>query len=367
MTASWSAGTVVLPDRVLSPGTVVVDGGRITSVHSGVRFGDTDFGPDVVVAPGAIDLHSDAVEKLAEPRPGVRLPFPVAVRALDRRLAGAGVTTAFAALSLAGDEIGLRERRATESLACELRSLAEPHVDHRLHLRVEITDDDSVGAAEELLAVGVVNLLSVMNHTPGQGQFTSIDSYVSFYSRNYAMSEPDLHARIGVKLAAAPHLDTRLARLAYAADRAGVPLAWHDPDSAGTIARACSYGATIAEFPTTAAAAYAAAPAGLAVAMGAPNLLLRRSTSGNLSATDALAAGALDLLVSDYYPEAMWPAALGSGLPLPQAVRLVTGAPAAAAGLTDRGALAAGHRADLVALRADGSVVRVMVAGRVVA
>jgi alpha-D-ribose 1-methylphosphonate 5-triphosphate diphosphatase len=367
MTASWSAGTVVLPDRVLTPGTVVVEGGRITSVHSGVRFGDDDFGPNAIIAPGAVDLHSDAVEKLAEPRPGVRLPFPIAVRSLDRRLAGAGVTTAFAALSLAGDEIGLRERLATEALACELRALAQPHVDHRLHLRVEITDEGSVAAAEELLAVGVVHLLSVMNHTPGQGQFTSIDSYLAFYARNYAMSEPDLRARIGVKLAAGPHLDARLTRLAYAADRAGVPLAWHDPDSPGTIAQARSYGATIAEFPTTAAAAYAAAPAGLTVAMGAPNLLLRRSTSGNLSATDALAAGALDLLVSDYYPEAMWPAALGSGLPLPEAVRLVTAAPAAAAGLADRGVLAAGHRADLVALHADGSVIRVMAAGRIVA
>src|SRR5262249_34000081 len=75
MTGGGGAGTVVLRDRVLTPGTVVVEGGRILSVHSGVRFGDVDLGDDVIVAPGAVDLHSDAVEKLAEPRPGVRLPF----------------------------------------------------------------------------------------------------------------------------------------------------------------------------------------------------------------------------------------------------------------------------------------------------
>jgi alpha-D-ribose 1-methylphosphonate 5-triphosphate diphosphatase len=365
MTEQWTAATVVTGDRVLRPGTVSVEDGVVTEVRAGTARGN-DLG-DALLVPGAIDLHSDAVEKLAEPRPGVRLPFPVAVAALDRRLAGAGVTTAYAALSLAGDEIGLRERSATEALAGALLGLLDPLVDHRLHLRVEVTDTESVGAAEELLGRGIVALLSVMNHTPGQGQFTTTDSYVAFYRRNYAVGEPELHARIGAKVAAAPHLEARLGRLARAARADGIPFAWHDPDSSRVIARASAHGAVIAEFPTTAEAARAARPAGLAVAMGAPNLLLKRSTSGNLSAVDALAAGALDLLVSDYYPEAMWPAVLACGLPLPEAVALVTRAPAAVAGLADRGELTPGRRADLVALNPDGTVRRTIVGGRVVA
>ncbi|OLB76578.1 MAG: hypothetical protein AUI14_18295 [Actinobacteria bacterium 13_2_20CM_2_71_6] len=367
MSEQWTAGTVVAGDRVLCPGTVSVDGdGLIESVAPGTVDGARQLG-DVLLVPGAVDLHSDAVEKLAEPRPGVRLPFGVAVRALDRRLAAAGVTTAYAALSLAGDEFGLRERSVTEALAHELRALADPLVEHRLHLRVELTDEESVAAAEELLDSGIVALLSVMNHTPGQGQFTTTDSYVAFYSRNYAMDARELHARIGVKLASAPHLEHRLARLSAAARRAGVPFAWHDPDSARTVTRAKSHGAVIAEFPTTVDAARAAGPAGLAVAMGAPNLLLKRSTSGNLSAVDALSTGSLDLLVSDYYPEALWPAALNAGLPLPAAVALVAGTPARAAGLADRGVLAPGRRADFVVLDRDAAVLRTVVAGRVVA
>jgi len=365
MRSCWSAGTVVLGERVLSPGTVVVEDGFIADVVAG-EYGEF-LGEDTILAPGAIDLHSDAVEKLAEPRPGVRLPFAVAVRALDTRLAGAGVTTGYAALSLAGDEIGLREPTATGALAFELRTLTDPRVDHRLHLRVELTDEGSVRAAEDLLATGAVALLSVMNHTPGQGQFTTTDSYLAFYRRNYAVSEPELRARIAVKEAAAPHLERRLDRLDDAAARAGAPLAWHDPDSAATIRRARAHGAVIAEFPTTADAAASAGPAGLAVAMGAPNLLLGRSTGGNLSAVEALAAGTLDLLVSDYYPEAMWPAALASGLPLPAAVALVTAAPARVAGLHDRGVLAPGLRADLAALRPDGTIVRTLVCGQPIA
>ena len=364
MGEQWTAAAVVTADRVLRPGTVSVHNGLIEEVRPGTH--GTDLG-DVLLVPGAIDLHSDAVEKLAEPRPGVRVPFAVAVRALDRRLAGAGVTTGYAALSLAGDEIGLRERSATEALAAVLEGLPDPLVDHRLHIRVEVTDADSVAAAQEVIASGRVTLLSVMNHTPGQGQFASLDSYLAFYRRNYAVEEPELHARIGVKLAAAPHLEARLGRLAAAARAGRVPFAWHDPDSADVIARAGAHGAVIAEFPTTAEAARAARPNGLAVAMGAPNLLLRRSTSGNLSAVDALAAGALDILVSDYYPEAMWPAVLASGLPLPAAVALVTSAPARAAGLDDRGVLEPGRRADIVAVAHDGTVRRAIVAGRVVA
>jgi alpha-D-ribose 1-methylphosphonate 5-triphosphate diphosphatase len=360
---SFSAGTVVAGDRLLAPGTVVVAAdGTIAGVRAGRMPGGTDLG-DVLLAPGAVDLHSDAVEKLAEPRPGVRMPFGAAVRALDCRLAGAGVTTGFAALSLAGDEIGLRQRSATEALAEQLRDLPAPRVRHRLHLRVEITDEPSVEAALALLGRGGVHLLSVMNHTPGQGQFGGVGSYVSFYRDNYGVSEPDLHARIAVKVAAAPHLDGRLDRLAAAARRAGVVLAWHDPDSAEAVAAAARRGVAVAEFPTTMAAADAAGPAGLAVAVGAPNLLLRRSTSGNLSAADALARGVVTMLVSDYYPEALWPAALGCGLPLPRAVALVTRAPARAAGLADRGELAPGRRADLVALRPDGTAVRTIVAG----
>ena len=366
MTTCWTAGTVVAGNRVLSPGTVAVNAeGLIEEVTSGAVPGTHDLG-DAILVPGAIDLHSDAVEKLAEPRPGVRLPFGLAVRALDSRLAMAGVTTAYAALSLAGDEIGLRERAATEALADELRALPDPRVEHRLHLRVEITDGPSVAAAERLVAQGSVALLSVMNHTPGQGQFRTLESYVSFYRRNYAEDERDLFSRVGVKMAETAHLEPRLTRLASAARRAGVPLAWHDADSAETVARAHAHGASIAEFPTTLEAARAAGSARLAVAMGAPNLLLRRSTSGNLGAVEALAARALDLLVSDYYPEAMWPAALASGLPLPDAVRLVATTPARAGRLTDRGRIAPGLRADLVALRPDGTVCRTLVAGRIV-
>lgn len=362
---SWAAGVVVTEAGVLEPGTVSVDAaGRIQDVVSGIAPGAVDLGPGVTLAPGAVDLHGDAVEKLVEPRPGVRMPFAVAVRALDRRLAAAGVTTSFSALSFAGDELGLRDPAASAALARELRLLDDPVVDHRMHLRVEVTDAPSVAAAQAAMLAGEVDMVSVMNHTPGQGQFGDFEAYARYHERTYGTSVEESRRRAAAKqemhAALAEHLD----RIAAASRAAEVPFAWHDPDTAESVDRASELGATIAEFPTTPQALQTAARRGLTVVMGAPNLLRRTSSSGNLSAVEALATGVLDVLVSDYYPEAMWPAALQCGLPLVEAVELVAGRPAGAAGLTDRGRIAPGLRADLVGLGADGSVLCTIVAGR---
>jgi alpha-D-ribose 1-methylphosphonate 5-triphosphate diphosphatase len=233
----WAAGTVVAADRVLTPETVFVDdGGRIGGVCPGVVPGARDFGSRALLVPGAVDLHGDAIEKLAEPRPGVRMPFEVAVRALDRRLAAAGVTTAYAALSLAGDELGLRELHATAALGHLARTLPGALVDHRVHVRVEVTDAGSVKAAEELLDAGEADLVSVMNHTPGQGQFATVDAYSSFHRTNYGVTEDALATRLATKFAARTELDDRMAAVAAAARRQSTPLAWHDPDSPDAVA-----------------------------------------------------------------------------------------------------------------------------------
>jgi len=129
-------------------------------------------------------------------------------------------------------------------------------------------------------------------------------------------------------------------------------------------------GASISEFPLDLATAQAARAAGLVTLFGAPNVLRGRSQSGALSARDAIAADAAGALCSDYAPQAMLPA-LGvltgkMELAWPQAIDLLSGAPARAAGLTDRGAIAPGLRADLIRVRQQGralSVAAVWLAG----
>ncbi len=115
-------------------------------------------------------------------------------------------------------------------------------------------------------------------------------------------------------------------------------------------------GIRVAEFPTTTEAAAASKQAGLGVLMGAPNVMRGGSHSGNVSARDLAAQGLLDILSSDYIPFSLIQSAffIGDaveGISLPQAIAMVTKNPADAVGLTDRGVIEPGRRADLVRVR----------------
>jgi alpha-D-ribose 1-methylphosphonate 5-triphosphate diphosphatase len=365
VTVRWAAGTVVAADQVLSPGTVSVgDDGGIVGVCAGVVRGAVDFGGRAVLAPGAVDLHGDALEKLAQPRTGVLMPVPVALRALDHRLAAAGVTTAYSGLSLAGDELDSPGRGVAGELASLVHELPRPLVEHRLHLQVEISDTGGLAMAEDFIDSGEVDLVTVTNHPAGTGRFRTADAGSPRREAGYGNGSHLRPVQLATRETADSDVGEVTARIAAAARRHATPLAWQDVDSPETVARAATLGAVIAVFPATLPAALAAGPAGLTVAMSAPNLLAAAAASRKLGTAEALAVRSVDLLVSDYYPEAMWPAVLGGDLPLPEAVHLVATRPARAAGLTDRGELSPGQRADMVALTPDGSVIGAMLAGR---
>ncbi|HET9019448.1 MAG TPA: alpha-D-ribose 1-methylphosphonate 5-triphosphate diphosphatase, partial [Acetobacteraceae bacterium] len=146
----------------------------------------------------------------------------------------------------------------------------------------------------------------------------------------------------------------RRALLARAARR-GVPLASHDDRTPEEVAENLADGIRISEFPVTRAAAEAAQAHGIDVIAGAPNIVRGGSHSGNVAASELIAAGAVDALASDYVPaslvEAAFRSAAGGAIRLPQAIAMVTARPAVLAGLPDRGRLAAALRADLVRVR----------------
>ncbi|MDR2375488.1 MAG: amidohydrolase family protein, partial [Treponema sp.] len=146
----------------------------------------------------------------------------------------------------------------------------------------------------------------------------------------------------------------KLKRLAALAEKNGIPLASHDDDSAGKVAfMKNEYGAKISEFPVELGAAKKARDEGLMVVMGAPNVLLGGSHSGNLSALEAIREGCADILCSDYYPASLLHAAFTLEaeriLGLPEAVRMLTLNPAKVMGIAaDSGSVDAGKKADLL-------------------
>ena len=351
--------------------SLTIEDGHIAAIDGPSCGREIDISGDLLL-PGFIDLHGDAIEKEVEPRPNAFFPTHVALAAIDRRMAAAGVTTAFHGLSFAEGELGVRDVEFAERLARGLHDFRGA-VEHRVHIRYEVTDAGSEARVMRLLEDGTASLVSFMDHTPGQGQFKDAAAYGAYLSRVYAQDAGEIAVRIAAKEAEAAYVAGRMTRLADHARRHGVALAGHDDEGAARVAFMAGLGAAISEFPLDLNTATAAQAAGLVTLFGAPNVLRGRSQSGALSARDAIAASVAGALCSDYAPQAMLPA-LGVlvtdlGHDWAAALALLTANPARAAGLVDRGCIAPGLRADLIRVRGKGQAMTVLqtwVAGRCV-
>lgn len=347
-----SNARVVTADRVIENGSVTIEEGRIAEVRDGGA--GEDMGGRYLL-PGLIDLHCDAIEKVFEPRPGVMMPMDYALETADRMSLAAGILTPFYSLSFSENELGTRNPRLAAELvrAIVLRrdgSLA----DGRIHTRYEITDKSSHALLAELIEEGLVDLLSFMDHTPGQGQFHSIEAYAGFLAKNYHYDDQKIREIIEHKYEARESGADRVGVLAAEARKRGIPMAGHDDDSAERIRLMKELGGTISEFPVNEPTARAAQEAGLGTVFGAPNLVRGASQSGNMKALDAVRADVCDCLCADYVPNSMLVAAFRipewTDWALPQAVALVSKNPARLGGLDDRGEIKTGLRADLIAV-----------------
>lgn len=312
-----------------------------------------DLGPCDLL-PGLVDVHSDCLEERARPRPTTELPLAGALLQLDTEVVSWGITTHLVCVSLDDSPSGVRTpERAAETVAVLNDLVDATRAHHMAHLRVELTSG-CLDRVASLAADERVRLVSYMDHTPGQGQYLDESRWRAYYSRNKAITDEQLDAVLTRRYAASATLVTARQRVATAALDAGVALASHDDDGPDAVASAVQLGARICEFPVSADAAAAATRAGLGVVMGAPNALRGRSHLQNLSARDALTDGTLHVLASDYHPPslllAVYALADDGVCSLPDAVALATSAPARLLGLTDRGVIAPGLRADLVAV-----------------
>jgi len=357
MTAHYlTHARIVLPDAVLTDSAVLVEDGLIKAIEpQGVRDADVVDLQGQTLLPGLIDVHCDAIEKEAEPRSRVLFPVDFAVAQVDRRNAAAGITTPYHALSFANSEWGVRNNETAARIARAVRAFrSHSLVDNRIHCRYEITDAAAMPVLQGLLEAGAVDLLSVMDHSPGQGQFKTLEAYLQYMIGNHAMSRDEAEQVARDKLQARDGASLRVEALLAHAHRLGVPTASHDDDSVQRIATMRNLGVSMSEFPINLDTATAAVSCGLPTILGAPNVLRGQSQSGSMRAIDAIRAGVAGCLCSDYQPSTLIAAAFvvaaQTDLTLPQAVALVTANPAAACRLGDRGRLAPGLRADMVAV-----------------
>jgi len=351
---------IVTPVAVIDGGTLTVREGRIASLVKGRRraseAAEEVDGHGWLLMPGFIDLHNDGIEQEIEPRPRAVFPLAVALQSLETQLVGHGITTIFHSFSFMDGREGTLHPDGLEPAIRQLNRLRRTGViRHLVHARYEMVEVHHFERLCRLIDDRQVNLVSFMDHTPGQGQYRNVEHLVSYYTRKYNSPRGEIDAIIAEreKKAGNPAVEETLARLVAHARRAGLPLASHDDDSADKVARMRARGVTISEFPVDMDAAVAASRWGMHVAVGAPNVLRGQSTTGNLSARDAIARNAVDILCSDYYSpsllHAVFSLARDAGMALPDVVGMVTLHPARAAGLgADLGSLEVGKRADMI-------------------
>ncbi len=357
-------GRIVTADAIVEGDLSVADGlisGIDASQQGRVGF---DLEGDFLI-PGLVELHTDHLENHYRPRPGVFWDPMAALQAHDGQIAASGITTVFDAVRI-GSDVDLPDMGVhVDRLISAIRSGQQDgrlRVDHLIHLRCELPSHDVLEQFETYADHPLTRLASVMDHTPGQRQFTSLDDYRLFYKDKMGRTESELNRYLDERLAEHERYSAsnRAAIIARSAEL-GLALASHDDATLAHVDEAVRDGVRIAEFPTTLEAAAAAHAAGLAILMGAPNVVRGKSHSGNISATDLVRAGLLDVLSSDYVPFALLQAAFllperVDTISLPQALATVTLNPAKAAGLLDRGEIAIGKRADLVRVSVIGGM-----------
>jgi len=347
---------LVLPDATLN-GTLVLRDGDIVDLQSGhsTLSRALDMDGDYLV-PGIVDLHTDNLERQVQPRALARWPSRSAMVAHDAQCAGAGVTTVFDALCL-GDLGFDKERiRTFRDGVADLDALTEVDLlksEHFLHLRCEVPALDMLELFDTVADHLLVRMVSLMDHSPGVGQYADLDFYRALRRRG-GLDDATIDRRMAELQAQrekfrAPNRRALLQRV----NGRNIALASHDDRTEEEVAENAADGIRVSEFPVTMAAARAAKSAGMDVIAGAPNIVRGGSHSGNVAAADLLAREAVDAFASDYVPNSLVEAAFlcADRIGLPRAIAMVSEQPARLAGLTDRGRIAPGLRADLVRVR----------------
>jgi alpha-D-ribose 1-methylphosphonate 5-triphosphate diphosphatase len=371
-------GRALLGDEMLET-SLLIAGSDITAVgtnhgrgsHSGSLGIDAR---DLLVLPGIVDLHGDAFERQMMPRPGVDFPIDVALIDSDRQAIGNGITTVFHATTWSW-EPGLRSGNNASQLLGAIESLRpQLKADTRFHLRHETYNLDAEAEIRQWLLDGRIDLLAFNDHMDSTVASLDKPQKRARMVERCGITSDEFDRLVERVTSRADDVPGSIARLAEAARLARVRMLSHDDESPAMRRAFRAQGIGIAEFPINEETAREAATGGDAIVFGAPNVVRGGSHTGWTKASDMIAKGLCSVLASDYYYPAPLLAAFRLAadgvLPLAEAWKLVSAAPARAAGLTDRGILAGGSRADILLVDDEiplrPRIVAVIAAGRLV-
>lgn len=353
--------TVITPAQVLNNASVLVEHGIITQIaedisdHNAVHIINAE---GAILMPGIIDIHTDAMDAEIVPRTGADIPIAIAFRELERKMSGCGFTTVYHSMHLGYDMAELHSRSKYGRLqvfeTVYKASQGSTILNNKIHLRFELSGVNAYETCLELMDRGYISLLSVMDHTPGQGQISK-EHFMEFFKKS-GKTDAEALAACEEKMKMPLIEGERLEKLIKHAQKLNIPVASHDDDTTAKVDYMHQLGVDICEFPINMETAKHAANLGMHVIGGASNILRGGSLSGNLNMKDAVLDGAVDSLCSDYYPPSILHSIFKlyneSGMPLYDAVNLATLHPAKAAGISNcTGSIETGKDADLIIVK----------------
>jgi len=367
---------VVLRNEVLET-SLFIEAGLIQEIGTQTKAYRSIDARGRLLAPGLIDIHGDAFERVTMPREGVFFPLDIAILETDRQLAANGITTAYHAVTLSW-EPGLRHIESSENFIHRITTLSPRLcVENRIQLRWETFAFEALDLIKSTLQGPLLPSVAFNDHTS-----TTMRSFdMSLQNRPFehsdvfeeaSLDDPRLLGRIEAKLKRSglsqdeflkhlgqvwdrrPEVPQKIQEVATLARGCDAPMLSHDDSQIETRDYYRALGAQTSEFPmNTETVRYAKENADLIV-LGAPNVLRGGSHlgSGSPNASEMIAEGLCHILASDY----CYPAMLGAlyslyqqdTAPVAQLWSLVSHGPAQAMKLWDRGVIEVGKRADLV-------------------
>ena len=358
-------GVIVTPTEIIHNGFITVEDKKITAIGSMSQFEyDEQVHHNLIdaheqyILPGIIDIHTDALDAEIIPRPGADIPINVAFRELERKMNGCGYTTVYHSLHLGykSAEHGSRSKYSRKQVFDAIYKAinGDTLINNKIHLRFEITGVDAYDQCIDFINNGYIEMLSVMDHTPGQGQHTKAH-YIEM-SVKYGKTEAQAIEDYEEKLSRPNIKGEKIQQMLELAIQKGIAVASHDDDTMQKIDEMQSLGVTICEFPINMETAIYANKQNMHVVGGASNILRGGSLSGNLNIKDAILNGSVTSICSDYYPPAIlhsiFKLYFDHDLPLHETVKLATLNPAIAVGIDSyTGSIEIGKEADLILVK----------------
>lgn len=355
-------GRIVTPTGILEGKTVIVEDGIIKDICECNYPVDEEIDAcGRYVMPGFIDVHSDKIEQFILPRPTAQIDFELAMKECERELLNLGITTIYHSLSLYKDEFfgksPLRTKENVQKMAELIRDIHSRNhlIHHRLHLRIEIDNIEAYDIVKTMISEKLVHEISFMDHTPGQGQYRDIQVYQEAVEKYHGkeIEENGIESILKYHECKDRLSVEQLKELAKLAHENGITVASHDDDTLEKLKVNQIIGVDISEFPTTMEAAKAARTMGYYTVVGAPNIILGGSHSGNISAADAIQENVASILCSDYFPQAILHSIFimceKYGCKLPDMVNMATLNPAKAMHIDNNyGSIELGKKADIL-------------------